>query len=217
MSMLSPRPFPLVIAAPSGAGKTSLARELVRGHERCVFSVSATTRPRRGGERDGDDYHFVDDTEFSRLAETDELLEWAVVHGHRYGTLRAEVRRALQSDRVVVLDIDVQGARQVRERLPEAVLVFVLPPSAAELVRRLEGRASESAEQVRLRMDTAAGELAAAAEFDYVVVNDDFGAAMTTLEAIVHAESHRVYRYEELVGLTAALAAELETIVQRSY
>jgi guanylate kinase len=215
--MLGPRPFPLVIAAPSGAGKTSLARELVRGHERCIFSVSATTRARRGSEQDGQDYHFVSEAEFSRLAESGELLEWAVVHGERYGTLRSEVRRALDQDRVVVLDIDVQGARQVRERLPEAVLVFVLPPSGAELIRRLEGRASESPEQVRLRMAAAAGELAAAAEFDYVIVNDDFAAAMTTLDAIVHAESYRVQRYRELDGLTAGMAAELDTIVQRSH
>lgn len=215
--MLGPRPFPLVIAAPSGAGKTSLARELVRGHERCVFSISATTRARRESETDGQDYHFVSEAEFSRLAESGELLEWAVVHGARYGTLHREVRQALEADRVVVLDIDVQGARQVRERLPEAVLVFVLPPSGAELIRRLEGRASETPEQVRLRMAAAAGELAAAAEFDYVIVNDDFAAAMTTLDAIVHAESHRVRRYRELDGLAAGMAAELDTIVQRSH
>lgn len=215
--MLGPRPFPLVIAAPSGAGKTTLSRELVRGHERCIFSISATTRARRASERDGQDYHFVSEAEFSRLAEAGELLEWAVVHGERYGTLQNEVRRALADDHVVVLDIDVQGARQVRERLPEAVLVFVLPPSGPELIRRLQGRASESAEQVRLRMGTAATELAAASEFDYVIVNDDFGEAMTTLEAIVHAESRRVLRYRELDGLTAAMAAELDTIVQRSH
>jgi guanylate kinase len=214
--MLEPRPFPLVIAAPSGAGKTSLARELVRGHERCIFSISATTRERRETERDGHDYHFVSEAEFSRMAETGELLEWAVVHGHRYGTLRGEVRRALDAGLVVVLDIDVQGARQVRERLADAVLVFVLPPSGAELIRRLEGRASESASEVRRRMQTAAGELDAAVEFDYVIVNDDFAAAMTTLESVVHAESHRARRYPDLDVLTAAMAAELDTIVQRS-
>ena len=208
--------FPLVIAAPSGAGKTSLAQELVRRHADVVFSISATTRAPRDGERDGEHYHFVDETEFSRLVEADELLEWAVVHGCRYGTLRREVRQALERDQVVVLDIDVQGARQVRERLPAAVLVFVLPPSAEELVRRLEGRASESAAQRRVRVNAAAEELAALPEFDYVVVNDDFEPAVAALEAIIAAESRRIARVPGMGDAVAAMAEELEHIVQRS-
>jgi guanylate kinase len=210
------RAFPLVIAAPSGAGKTSLAQELVRRHDDVVFSISATTRAAREGERDGEDYHFSTEAEFSRLVDSDELLEWAVVHGRRYGTLQREVRQALERERVVVLDIDVQGARQVRTRLPEAVLVFVLPPSAEELVRRLEGRASESEEQRRTRVGAAAAELAALPEFDYVVVNDDFEAAVAALEAIISAESRRISRLAALQETVAGMAGELQLFVQRS-
>lgn len=214
--MKAARAFPLVIAAPSGAGKTSLAQELVRRHDDVVFSISATTRTAREGEHDGEHYHFSTEAEFSRLVESDELLEWAVVHGCRYGTLRREVRDALARDRVVVLDIDVQGARQVRARLPEAVLVFVLPPSAEELVRRLEDRASESAQQRRVRVGAAAAELAALPEFDYVVVNDDFEAAVAALEAIISAESRRISRLAALQETVAGMAGELQQIVQRS-
>src|SRR5512138_1480301 len=127
------RGFALVIAAPSGAGKTSLARALVEKHGNIEFSVSATTRRRRNGEQSSRDYHFVDDAEFDRMVKAGELLEWAVVHSRKYGTPRSEVETRIATGRVVVLDIDVQGARQVRAALPEAVLVFVLPPSAEEL------------------------------------------------------------------------------------
>lgn len=214
--MTEARAFPLVIAAPSGAGKTTLAQELVRRRADVAFSVSATTRAPRAGERHGEHYWFVDDAEFGRLAEGGELVEWAVVHGRRYGTPRSEVRRQLDAGRVVVLDIDVQGARLVRERLAEAVLVFVLPPSGAELVRRLQNRASETSAQLRLRMHAAAVELAALPEFDYVVVNDDLERAVGALVGIIEAESRRVARVPELQQAALAMAAELEHIVQRS-
>lgn len=214
--MTEARVFPLVIAAPSGAGKTTLAQELVRRREDVAFSISATTRAPRSGERDGEHYWFVDDAEFARLAEGGELVEWAVVHGRRYGTPRREVRRRLGEGRIVLLDIDVQGARQVRERLPEAVLVFVLPPSGGELVRRLQNRASESPAQMHLRMQGAADELAALPEFDYVVVNDDLERAVGALEAIIEAESRRVARVPELQRAALEMAAELQHIVQRS-
>jgi guanylate kinase len=210
------RAFPLVIAAPSGAGKTSLAHELVRRHEDVVFSTSATTRAPRAGERDGVDYHFVTEAEFTRLAGSGELVEWAEVHGCRYGTLRREVSRALEAGRTVVLDIDLQGARQVRQRLPDAVLTFVLPPSGGELVRRLEGRATESADQRALRLSAAAGELSAVDEFDYVVVNDDFHSAVAALESIIVAESCRVSRGAVLRQAAAQMAAELRQLMPRS-
>ena len=214
--MTEARAFPLVIAAPSGAGKTTLAQELVRRRADVAFSVSATTRAPRPGERHGEHYWFVDDAEFARLIERGELVEWAVVHDRRYGTPRAEVRRQLDAGRVVVLDIDVQGARQVRARLPEAVLVFVLPPSGDELVRRLQNRASETSAQLRLRMHAAAVELAALPEFDYVVVNDDLERAVGALAGIIEAESRRVARVPELQQAALDMAAELEHIGQRS-
>lgn len=191
------RPFPIVVAAPSGAGKTSLARALVERHADIVFSVSATTRPRRAYERDGIDYRFVDDAGFDALLARGELLEWAWVHGRRYGTPVSSVREALARGETVMLDIDVQGARQIRKKLPEAVLVFVLPPSGDELLRRLHGRASESSEERRTRMRTALDELQAIDDFDYVVVNDDFERALRALESIVTAERHRVTRSRE--------------------
>lgn len=191
------RPLPIVLAAPSGAGKTSLARALVERHADIVFSVSATTRPRRDYERDGIDYRFVDDAGFDALLSDGELLEWAWVHGRRYGTPVTSVRESLARGETVMLDIDVQGARQIRKKLPEAVLVFVLPPSGDELLRRLHGRASESSEERRTRMRTALDELQAIDDFDYVVVNDDFERALRALESIVTAERHRVTRSRE--------------------
>lgn len=214
--MKGARAFALVIAAPSGAGKTSLAQELVRRHDDVVFSISATTRAPRDYERDGVDYHFVSDAEFSRLAETEELLEWAVVHGCRYGTLRREVTAACERGQTVVLDIDVQGARQVRERLPGAVLTFILPPSMPELVRRLAQRASETPAQVATRMASAIAELESFEEFDYVVVNDVLETAVAELEAIITAESCRVSRGAVLIETAADMLGELRSMVQRS-
>lgn len=214
--MSGARAFPIVIAAPSGAGKTSLAQELVRRNEGVVFSISATTRSPRPGEQDGVDYYFVDEAEFTRLAEAGELVEYAVVHGCRYGTLRSEVDAALARGHTVVLDIDVQGARQVRQRLPDAVLAFVLPPSGAELIRRLESRATENSGQRLSRLAAAAGELSALDEFDYVVVNADFERAVVELEAIITAESCRVSRHAGLLQAASNVAAELRQLMQRS-
>jgi guanylate kinase len=209
-------PFPLVIAAPSGAGKTSLAHALVQRHPELTFSISATTRPRRAQERPGLDYYFVDDGEFDRMIEAGELVEWAHVHGRRYGTPRRGVREAMAGGKIVVLDIDVQGARQIRHAFPEAVLVFILPPSAEELNRRLAARASEAdAERLR-RLRGARAELEAAAEFDYVVVNDDFDRALGALESILAAEYHRVARLKELDDELRRLDAGLATILERS-
>jgi guanylate kinase len=186
------RPFPLVIAAPSGAGKTSLARALVETRSDMVFSLSATTRAARTGEQNGVDYRFVDDAGFDALERSGDLLEWAEVHGRRYGTLKSGVNAALAAGKTVVLDIDVQGAQQVNRALSDAVLVFVLPPSVSEMKRRLLKRGSESEEQLTTRMRTARAELEAVTDFDYVVVNDDFEDALRTIEAIVAAERERV-------------------------
>ena len=212
---MSERGVVLVIAAPSGAGKTSLARELVSRHDDMVFALSATTRAPREGERDGVDYRFVDSDGFDELLANDELLEWAVVHGRRYGTLRDGVTTALNAGQTVVLDIDVQGARQVRVSTAGAVLVFILPPSAEELMRRLAGRASESAVQRHERLTAARSELAAVREFDFVVVNDHFDTAVETLESIVVAEKHRAARMGDVSERAAAMAAELNRAVER--
>lgn len=193
------RSFPFVLAAPSGAGKTSLARRLVERHADIVFSVSATTRPPRANERDGVDYHFVDDAGFEAMEQRGELLEWAWVHGRRYGTPVSSVQAALTQGRTVMLDIDVQGARQLREKLPDAVLVFILPPSGTELLRRLSGRASESDAERTQRLRTARSELQSAEDFDYVVVNDRFEETIAVLEAILTAERHRAARARDLV------------------
>jgi guanylate kinase len=211
------KPFPLVIAAPSGAGKTSLAHALVqRRPEEVMFSISATTRARRERERPGKDYYFVSDAEFDGMIESGELIEWAMVHGRRYGTPSRGVREGIAQGKVVVLDIDVQGARQIRRAFDDAVLVFILPPSAAELNRRLTGRGSEAdAERLR-RLRGARGELEAAAEFDYVVVNEDFEAAVRALEAILTAERLRPDRMPDLGRELHRLDGELGMILERS-
>src|SRR5688572_9035044 len=163
--MIGSRGFAIVIAAPSGAGKTSLAHALVERHpDEIEFSVSCTTRPKRNNEEASRHYHFVNESEFDEMAANGELLEYATVHNRKYGTPRREVEDRIADGRVVVLDIDVQGARQVREAMPDAVHVFVLPPSAEELRRRLTGRDTEGPEERQLRLVTARQELRAARE-----------------------------------------------------
>jgi guanylate kinase len=215
---LACRPFLLVIAAPSGAGKTSLARTLVQRRPDVVFSLSATTREPRPGERHDEDYHFVDDAGFDRLIAEGALLEWAVVHGRRYGTLRSGVRRALDAGNVCVLDIDVQGARKVRSALPDAVLLFVLPPSVGEMVRRLATRGSENAQQVFTRMRTARAELEldVVQDFDYIIENDDFESTVRALECIIVAERGSVVRVADLAGTLDALRFDIDETLQRS-
>lgn len=208
--------FALVIAAPSGAGKTTLARALVDRHDDIEFSVSATTRPKRDYEKGSRDYHFVTEEEFERMQEGGELLESATVHGRRYGTPKKEVESRLHSGRVVVLDIDVKGAGQVRQALPSAVLVFVLPPSAEELRRRLATRASEPPAERRVRLETARQELRTAGLFDYIIVNDDFEDALGRLEAIVTAERAKVRRTANLEQRITALDEELAKLLERT-
>lgn len=205
--------FPMVIAAPSGTGKTSLAHQLVTEEQDAVFSVSATTRPARPGERDGIDYLFITDAAFDRMIEEDELVEWAIVHGRRYGTPWASVRRGLDDGNIVVLDIDIQGARQVKEVFGEAVLVYILPPSGAELNRRLSGRGSErDAERIR-RLRNAVAELDAVTDFDYVVVNDDFDSALDLLRAIYQGERARVGRVSDLKERVRVIREQIQELV----
>jgi guanylate kinase len=169
-------------------GKGTLVKALCARHPDVWVSVSATTRPARPGEIDGVHYFFVDDAEFDRLVDARELLEWAVVHGkHRYGTPRGPVEERLELGTPCILEIDLQGARQVKASMPEALFVFVEPPSWEELVRRLEGRGTEDEAQRQSRLETAREELAAAREFDEIVVNDDLERAVDHLERLVLA------------------------------
>jgi len=180
--------FPVVVAAPSGTGKTTVCRQVVSRDPKIEFSVSHTTRACREGERDGVDYHFVDQAEFMREAESDGFLEWAVYNDHRYGTSWRAIEAPLAEGRDVLLEIEVQGARQVRERRPDARFVFLLPPSFEMLRARLTGRGTDTPEQVERRLELARRELEAVGDFDYAVVNDDLEACVRDVLAILEAE-----------------------------
>jgi guanylate kinase len=197
----------LVLSAPSGAGKTTLAHRFVARHAEAVFSVSVTTRAPRGTERDGVDYHFVPPARFAELVAQGAFAEWAEVHGQRYGTLRATVEQALRAGRIAVFDIDVQGGEQLQRAFPsDAVTVLVVPPSAAELERRLRGRSTDSDEVVRRRLAAAREEVTrAAATYRYVLVNDDLDAAHARLEAIAeHERARRAGRVDAAAAVAAA-------------
>ncbi|WP_434969203.1 guanylate kinase [Microbacterium sp. bgisy207] len=190
-----PQPHPradrsrlVVLAGPTAVGKGTVAQHIRTHHPEIHLSISATTRPARPGELDGEHYYFVDDAEFDRLIADGELLEWATVHNaYRYGTPRAPIRAALERGQSVLLEIDLQGARQVRAAQPDATLVFLLPPSWDELVSRLIGRGTEDAEERARRLRTARVELAAQDEFDYRVVNADVAAAAREVVELMNA------------------------------
>ena len=177
----------VVVAGPTAVGKGTVVARIRERHPDVKFSVSATTRDPRPGEVEGEHYFFVTDEEFDRLVETKQMLEWAVVHGqHRYGTPRGPIVAALESGSSIILEIDIQGARQVKMAMPEAILVFLLPPSWNELVRRLQTRGTEGPEEQARRLDTARVEYDAQSEFDVTVINDDVDVAA---EAVVHLMS----------------------------
>jgi guanylate kinase len=181
----------IVISAPSGAGKSTLVKRLVAAVPSLTFSVSYTTRPPRRGEKDGRDYFFVSRKRFERMIAGGGFIEWAEVFGHLYGTSEKQVRAAQKAGQDVLLDIDVQGHRQVRRRLPEAVSVFVLPPSFRELERRLKQRHSDLPEVIRARLAIARAEIAHWPEYDYLVVNDRLPAATQALREVVLAARFR--------------------------
>lgn len=213
-SALAHRAFPVVLAAPSGTGKTTLARALVERHERFVFSVSATTRPPRAGEEDGVDYHFVDTATFRDMVRDGELAEWAEVHGRLYGTTRRALDEAADRGEHVVLDIDVQGARQIRDSVPHAVLVFVLPPTVEALLDRLAGRGTEEPGDVVRRLRSALDELQAVPEFDYVVVNDDVERCLARVTGIVDAEACRASRAPGLGNVIGGMVERIHALLQ---
>lgn len=202
-------PFLLVLSSPSGGGKSTITRKLLQGRDDLAYSVSATTRAIRDGETDGQDYYFLTDDEFDRRLGDGGFLEWAEYGGRRYGTLVGEIDRILDGGVNAVLDIEIEGARQVRERFTNAVTVFLLPPSGAALVARLRGRETENEEQVARRLSRAQEELRTAGEYDYVVVNDDLILAVEQVAAIIEAESLRVARLPELAARLEGIQREV--------
>jgi len=189
----------LVLSSPSGAGKTTISRRLLACEPELQMSVSVTTRPKRPGEVAGIDYHFLEPTEFNLRVNRQELLEWAKVFGHYYGTPRAPVEAALASGRDVLFDIDWQGTQQLAERAADdLVSVFILPPSTRELEQRLRRRAQDSAEEVARRMAKAADEMSHWPEYDYIIVNQDIDQSLKQVQAILQAER---LRRERQLGL----------------
>jgi len=189
----------LVITAPSGAGKSTLVSRLRAGLAEIDFSVSYTTRTPRGGEQNGREYYFISTAEFEQMRERNEFLEYALVHNHYYGTHRGWVLQALESGKDIVLDIDVQGAEQVHRMMPQAVLIFIMPPSFTALSDRLHNRGLDCQEVIDARLRVAADEVARCREFNYVIVNDDLEAATASLIAIARAERHRPERIEQRI------------------
>ncbi len=184
----------LVLSGPSGVGKTTIARRLLESIPRAEFSVSATTRPRTPAERDGVDYHFLSDADFARRVDRSEFLEHAEYAGFRYGTLRDQVENALAAGRTILLDIDVQGARQVRDARPDALLIFILPPGEAELLDRLRARRREDEAAIQRRFAQAQREIAVAKEprlYDALVVNDDLDQTVEEILGLVTARAGR--------------------------
>lgn len=209
-------PLIVVISSPSGGGKSSITRRVLSEREDVGYSVSATTRPLRPGEQHGEAYYFLAPEEFERRAGSGDFLEHASYNGHRYGTLASEVRRVTQGGKHVLLDIEIEGARQVRQRFPDALLVFVVPPSGTVLVERLRVRGTESEQAIAGRMQRALTELAAALEYDYIVVNDDLEGAVRVVNAILDAESHRTNRQRDMAFLLERIRNEISVELTRS-
>ncbi len=183
-----------VVSAPSGTGKTSVCRGVRKVCDKVVNSVSYTTRPPRADERDGVDYYFISDEEFGRMVQAGEFAEWAVVHGHKYGTPLHALEAAVAEGKNVTLAIDVEGARQIRARFPDAVLVFLIPPSMKELRSRLSGREGNSSQELGARLQAGVEELQSFKEYDYILVNRDLDATIDQLRSIIIAEGSRVGR-----------------------
>ena len=200
--------FPVILSAPSGGGKTTIAKRLLEIRGDVGYSVSCTTRPPRTEEAEGQDYYFLSTGEFLARQQRGEFAESAEVHGNLYGTLRSEVERVLRLGQHVIMDIDVQGARQFRQAFPQSVTVFVLPPSGEVLLERLRNRKTESAQQLAARLDSALQELRAVEEYEYVVVNDDLDRAVANVGSILDAE---VFSRERVSGLRH----QVEALIQR--
>lgn len=204
------RTFPIILSSPSGGGKTTIVHRLLEARDDIGYSVSCTTRPPRPGEVEGQDYYFVSIPTFLDLQQRGELAESAEVHGHLYGTLCSEVHRVLESGRHVMMDIDVQGARQFRSAFPESVLIYVLPPSGEVLLERLRSRNTETKESLKKRLLGALVELQAVPMYQYVVLNDDLDRAVASVSGIIDAEGLRRERLENVERDVRAIVDRLE-------
>ncbi|ALE15739.1 Guanylate kinase [Altererythrobacter epoxidivorans] len=195
-----------ILSSPSGAGKTTISHRLLTADDEIELSVSATTRPKREGEVDGVDYHFVSESQFDRMVDEDDFYEWAHVFGHRYGTPKGYIRKGLKEGRDFLFDIDWQGTQQLKQKDDQDVVtVFILPPSLPELRRRLESRATDSADVIDGRMNRARDEISHWAEYDYVVVNDDVDECFVKVREILHAERMRRTRQTGLIPFVRQL------------
>lgn len=210
------KPFPIILSAPSGGGKTTIARELLRRRPDVGYSVSCTTRAPRPGEVEGRDYYFLSPDEFSQRRHRGDFAESAEVHGRFYGTLREEVERVLASGRHVLMDIDVQGAAQFAAAFPDAVLIFLLPPSAEVLRARLAGRMTEDVEALHLRLRTSRTEIETVGSYEYVIVNDDLERALHEVAAVIDAESVRRLRQPALSEYCSELVAGLDGLLNET-
>jgi guanylate kinase len=208
-------PFLLVLSAPSGGGKTTIAKMLLQGRDDLGYSVSATTRAKRSGELDGVDYHFLTRAEFERRLKAGEFIESATYAGELYGTLKSEIERIFSEGRHAVLDVEIEGARQIRRNFKNSLLLFVLPPSADVLLSRLKGRNTEDPSVLRQRVMRAAEELAVVSEYDYAIVNEDLIAAVGQVAAILEAEARRVPRQKALPEFVEELRRDVIAAADR--
>lgn len=209
------RPFPLVLSSPSGGGKTTIARALLAAREDLGYSVSATTRAMRPGEQDGVDYFFLQRRDFEQRVKDGQFVEWAEYGGNLYGTLKDQVQLVVDAGKHVVLDVEIQGARAMRTLFPESVLVFILPPSAQELMQRLGGTTGSRAANLGKRLRHAVEELGAALEYDYVVFNTDRFAAVAEVAAILDSECRRPARNPDLRKQVEELAQDIGALADK--
>jgi guanylate kinase len=207
--------FPVILSSPSGGGKTSIAHGLLSLRKDVGYSVSCTTRPPREGEVEGRDYHFKNLDEFTRGRSSGDFAESAEVHGHLYGTLRSEVDRVLASGKHVIMDIDVQGAKQFTNAFPDSVLIFILPPSTSVLIERLEARGTEDAKSLIRRFRSAKDELKAIDFYPYVVVNEDLDSAVRAVSSIIDSESLKRFRNIGIDRRVAELVNGIERAIDK--
>ncbi len=197
---LQSMPFLIVVSGPSGAGKSSVTRHLLDRNPDLYYSVSVTTRPIRGEERNGVEYHFTDEDDFQKKIDEGEFIEWAHVHGAYYGTPRTSIEEAFTHGRRVLLDIDVQGGRQIREQFEQGSFIFIIPPSREILLERLQGRMTDNPEVIQRRMEEACREIEEMRHYQYIVVNSDLDETVERVEEIIRAEGSRV---ERIAGIGA--------------
>ncbi|HIF56140.1 MAG: guanylate kinase [bacterium] len=210
------RAAPIVLSAPSGTGKTTLAHRLIEESDNCVFSVSITTRAPRQGEEHGLDYLFVDGDKFDKMIESGDLAEWAYVHGGRYGTSKKILNDAADLGQYVVLDIDVQGALQIRDTIPDAKLIFVLPPSVDVLLERLRIRGTEESEVLGLRLRSALEELEVALGFDYIIINEHLSDCVQEIRDIIEGKESVGLNSEAIENIEVCRAG-ITSILERDY